>query len=164
MKSGLKFGGIFRIKCYNKDGVLLWEDNPKNLVTDEGLAHIMDSMFVLSGVTPNAAYYIGLTDGGPTVVASDTLTLHPGWAEILDYTGDRPEFVKARTNLVVDNLLNKAVFTMSGPATVGGAFIASVDTGSTGILLSGTEFTSGDKLISNGDTIEVSYEFASSSL
>lgn len=165
MKTGLKFGGIFRIVCYDKDGVLKWEDNPKNLVMDEGLAHIMDATFSLSGVTPYAAWYIGLTDGGPTVAASDTLVDHAGWAEVTEYDqASRQEFVKVRTNLSVDNLLSKAVFTINSPVTVGGAFIASEATGSAGVLMSAAAFESGDKIVSNGDTIEVSYEFASSSL
>jgi hypothetical protein len=42
MESGFKVGGVFYVKCFDKDGNLKWEDEAKNLVTDDGLDHILD--------------------------------------------------------------------------------------------------------------------------
>ena len=165
MKTGnFKMGGIFRIKCFDSEGNLKWEDTSKNLVVDEGLQHILDAVFTLSAVTPNANYYIGLTDGTPAVSANDTLASHAGWVEVTAYSeANRQEYVEARTSLTVDNSASKAIFSMNASSTVGGAFIASVNSGTAGLLLAASAFANGDKAVTNGDTIEVQYDFSASS-
>jgi len=165
MKTGnFKLGGIFRIKCFDSEHNLKWETESKNLVVDEGLAHILDAVFTLSAVTPNANYYIGLTDGTPTISANDTLASHAGWIEVTDYTeGTRQEYVEARTALTVDNAASKGVFSINASATVGGAFICSASSGTTGTLLAASAFSTGDKPVTSGDTIEVQYDYSASS-
>lgn len=165
MKTGnFKLGGIFRIKCFDSDHNLKWETKSKNLVVDEGLQHILDAIFTLSAVTPNANYYIGLTDGTPAISANDTLAAHAGWVEVTAYSeAARQEFVEVRTTLTVDNSASKAIFSMNASTTVGGAFIGSVDTGTAGLLLAASAFANGDKAVTSGDTIEVQYDFSGSS-
>ena len=159
--NNLKFGGIFRIRCYNANGTLRWEDISENIVVDQGFYHILDALFVLDGEVPNANYYVGLTDSEPSISASDTLTTHTGWTEVTDYTETtRPEYVKLRTGQTVDNLISKAVFSINNTVTVGGIFITNANTGTTGMLLSAAAFSSGDKEVVNGNTLETEYIFA----
>jgi hypothetical protein len=50
---------------------------------------------------------------------------------------------------------------MTGTATIAGAFLASVDTGTSGILFSVSNFQSpGDRAVVNGDTLNCTYEFS----
>jgi len=165
MDKGFKVGGIFRVKCYDPNGILKWEDVSKNLVVDEGLQHILDSIFTLGGETPKTNFYIGLTDGTPAVSASDTLAAHAGWVEVTDYSeAARQEYVEARTSLTVDNSASKSIFSINGSATVGGAFICDQTTGTAGLLLAASAFANGDKTVTSGDTIEVQYDFSASSV
>lgn len=164
MNNGIKLGGVFKIKCFDKSGSLRWEDKSSNIVVTQGLAHVLDAVYTLGGVTPHTNYYIGLTDGSPTTAAGDTLASHSGWIEVTGYTeGARQEYVEARTGLTVDNSASKAVFSINATETVGGAFICSVNSGTSGDLLAVSAFTNGDKAVTSGDTIEVQYDFSVSS-
>ncbi len=165
MNQGIKIGGVFRVKCYNKDGQLRWEDTSKNIVPNAGLEHTLDLIFSLGGAVANTNYYIGLTDGSPTTSPNDTLASHAGWSEVNDYVeGSRQEYVENRTGLTVNNAGNKAVFSINNTATVGGSFICSAANGTTGLLLAVSAFSNGNKSVSNGDTIEVQYDFTSASV
>ena len=158
--NNFKLGGIFTIECFDKNGNFKWKDVSHNIVTDEGIAYVLDLIFSLGGVTQNPHYYIGIVDASPTISSSDTLSSHAGWAEITPYSETaRQEFNEERTGLVVSNTTLKAVFSINTTATLGGSFVASSDTGTSGMLLSVSAFANGDKAVSNGDTITVSYEF-----
>ena len=164
MNNGFKMGGIFKVKCFDVNDILKWETTSKNLVVDEGIGHVLDAVFTLSAVTPHANFYIGLTDGTPTVAGGDTLVSHAGWVEVTDYSEvTRQEYVEARTGYTVDNSASKAVFSINGTATVGGSFICSAGTGTAGELLAASAFANGDKSVTSGDTIEVQYDFSASS-
>ncbi len=164
MKQGLKIGGVFKVTCYDKNGKIKWNDVSKNLVSNVGLEHVLDAIFSLGGVVANANYYIGLTDGTPTVAAADTLASHAGWVEVSGYVEPaRQEFVEARTSRTISNSASKAVFSINATATVGGCFITSASTGTTGLLLAASAFANGDKSVTNGDTIEVQYDFTATS-
>lgn len=153
-----KMGGVFTLECYDREGRLKWRDTIKNLVTTEGIGHALDVLFA-SG-TQVATWYVGLTDGTPTVVAGDTLASHTGWTEVTAYTGNRQEFVDVRSGGTVSNSASKATFAITGSATVGGAFLASAASGTTGTLLSGGAFTGGDKSVAADDTINAQYDFS----
>jgi len=164
MKDKFKLGGVFLVTCYDKYGKMKWQERSKNLVVTVGLEHILDGLFSLGGVIANPNYYLGLTDGTPTIVAGDTLGSHAGWAEVADYDETtRQAFTAARTGLTVDNSVSKAVYSINATATVGGAFITSADTGTTGLLLAASAFSNGDKPVTSGDTVEVQYDFSATS-
>ena len=118
-------------------GELVWEDDVKNLVVDEGLNDLLDKYFKGSSYT--AAHYLGLTDGTPTVAAGDTMSSHSGWSEVTAYDETARQTIVWGTvaSKSVDNSSNKATFTIKADSTtIGGAFVVTNSTkgGTTGIL------------------------------
>lgn len=163
-REGLVGGGVFTITCYDKDGNLKWENKAKNLVVNVGLQDMNTKYF--KGVTYTAAWYLGLVTGpGPsTFAAADTLA-SKAWTEFTNYSGNRKAvtFGTATTAdpSVIDNNASQATFNITGTATVAGAFLASVDTGTSGVLFSEADFESpGDRAVVSGDTLNVKYEFS----
>lgn len=157
-------GGVFRFKCYDKDGNLKWEDSTHNLVVNEGLKDLNDKYF--SGSSYTATWYLGLVNASPSpsYAAGDTLASHAGWAETTDYSGDRKAVTFGAATLadpsVIDNTGSPSQFSMTGTVTVAGAFLSSVATGTSGILFSVSNFEApGNRDVVNGDTLSVSYEF-----
>lgn len=163
---GAKGGGVFTVTCFDKDGNLKWEEKAHNLVVNEGLQNMNDEYFTGSGYT--AAWYIGLVTGpgaGNTYAAGDTLASHIGWTENTDYSGNRKAATFGTPTTadpsVIDNSGSVAVFAITGTATIAGAFLASVNTGTSGILFSVSNFQSpGDRAVTSGDTLNVTYEFS----
>ena len=158
-------GGVFHFKCYDKDGNLKWEDSTPNLVVNEGLKDLNDKYF--SGSAYTATWYLGLVNASPSpsYAAGDTLASHAGWVETTDYSGNRKAVTFGAATLadpsVITNSAVPSQFSMTGTVTVAGAFLASVDTGSSGILFSVSSFQSpGDRNVVNGDTLSVTYEFS----
>lgn len=160
MKDGFKVGGRFEVQCFGPDGKLKWEDTAKNIVTNQGLNHILD--VVLHGTTAVSPWYVGLTDGTPTVAAADTISSHAGWVEVTAYADNRKEYVEAAaSSQSTTNSANKASFAINADSTtIGGAFLFSAATGTTGTLLCVAAFTGGDKAADNGDTLEVTYSIS----
>lgn len=163
-REGLVGGGVFTITCYDKDGNLKWEDKAKNLVVNVGLQDMNTKYF--KGSTYTAAWYLGLVTGpGPSSFAAADTLASKSWTEFTNYTGDRKAvtFGTATTAdpSVIDNDASQASFSITGTATVAGAFLASVDTGTSGVLFSEADFeTPGDRAVVNGDTLNVKYEFS----
>lgn len=159
-KIGLTRSTHYFIECIDKDGNLKWTEEFYNLVVTAGLNDSLDKQFKASSYT--AAWYVGLADGTPTFVAGDTLASHAGWTEITAYTGNRKALTLGTiSGGSVDNSASKASFVMNNTATVGGAFIASVDTGTSGILYGGGAF-SGDRSLLSGDTLNVTVTLTAS--
>jgi hypothetical protein len=159
--------GVFTIQCFGQDGNLKWEEKNPNLVVNEGLEDMNNKYF--TGSTYTAAWYLGLITGpgsGTTIAAADTLASHTGWTEYSDYTGNRKSVTFAAASLadpsVIDNSASPSAFVITAPGgTVAGAFLASVDTGSAGILFSASDFQSpGDRAVVAGDTLSVAYTFS----
>jgi len=145
------------IECFAPDGELKWTEEITNLVTNAGLDDVLTQY--LKGSAYTAAFYVGLTDGAPTVAAGDTMSSHVGWAEVVAYTeATRPALTLGTVaSQSVDNSASKAAFSVNATATVGGAFIAtgSAKSGTTGTLYGVGAFTGGDKAVANGDTLNV---------
>jgi hypothetical protein len=158
-------GGVFTVTCYDKDGNLKWEETNPNLVVNEGLQDMNTKYF--KGVTYTAAWFIGLVTGpgsGTTFAAADTLASHVGWTENTSYSGNRKAatFGTATTAdpSVISNTASPAQFTMNGTTTIGGAFLCSVATGTSGILFSASDFQApGDRSVVSGDVLNVTYTF-----
>ena len=162
-----KAGGVYKIQCVGADGNVKWEDEMHNLVVNTGLQSMV--AVYLDGATQITTWYLGLITGpgsGTTIAAGDTLASHAGWTEFTNYSGNRKTatFGTATTAdpSVINNTASPASFSISGAGgTVAGAFLASVDTGTSGTLFSASDFQSpGDRVVVSGDTLNVSYTFS----
>jgi hypothetical protein len=162
-------GGVFTVTCVGADGKEKWSDTFHNLVVNEGLQDMNSKYFVGAGYT--AAWFLGLVQGpgsGTTFAAGDTLASHAGWTELVPgtaYTGNRKTatFGTATTAdpSVISNSASPASFAMLVNGTVvAGALLASVNSGTSGVLFSAGDFTGGDKTVDNGDTLNVTYSFS----
>lgn len=170
-KEKMQAGGVFHFQCFDKDGNLKWEDKAHNLVVNEGLQDMNNKYF--KGVTYSAAWYLGLITGpgaNTTISAGDTLASHGatgagGWTEDTAYSGNRKAVTFGTPTLadpsVISNSASPAQFSITGTTTIAGAFLASVATGTSGILFSASDFQSpGDRSVVNGDTLNVTYQFS----
>jgi hypothetical protein len=160
-------GGVYKVQCVGADGHVKWEEEMHNLVVNQGLQSMVS--VYLDGATQITTWYIGLITGpgsGTTIAAGDTLASHAGWTEFTNYSGNRKTatFGTATTAdpSVIDNTASPASFSISGAGgTVAGAFLASVDTGTSGTLFSASDFQSpGDRVVVSGDTLNVQYTFS----
>ena len=167
LKSQVAAGGVYTVQCFDKDGNLKWEDKSHNLVVNEGLKDMNDKYF--SGSSYTAAWYIGLITGpasGTAFAAGDTLASHAGWTEFSDYSGARKAAVFAAATLadpsVITNSASPASFAITGAGgVVAGAFLASVNSGTSGILFSESDFQApGDRTVVSGDTLNITYTFS----
>lgn len=160
-------GGVYTIQCVGADGQVKWEQNTPNLVVNQGLQN-MNTTYFNSG-TQVTTWYVGLITGpgsGTTIAASDTLASHAGWTEFSNYVGNRKAAVFGTATTadpsVIANTASPAQFIISGAGgTVAGAFLASVATGTSGVLFSASDFQSpGDRVVVNGDILNVTYTFS----
>jgi len=162
LHGGARVRGHYKIVCRDKDGNVKWEDEIHNIVVNAGLDHLLD--VTLSGATQITTWYVGLTDGTPTVAAGDTMSSHTGWTEVTAYDeANRVTWTDAGvSSQSVTNSASTATFTCSTDSTtVGGAFLTSDNTksGTTGTLYSVGAFSGGDKSLDDNDTLDVTATF-----
>lgn len=161
-------GGVFHVQCFDKDGVLKWEDSSHNLVVNVGLQDMNAKYFTGSGYT--AAWYLGLYGAAASnnPAATDTMSSHAGWTEVTAYSqATRPVCTfgvpTTADPSVATNSASPASFSINATTTVGGAFLTTSNTkgGTTGTLFSAADFSSpGDRSVVSGDTIVVTYTFS----
>jgi hypothetical protein len=164
-------GGVYTVTCIGPDGVEKWSDTFHNLVMNGGLAN-MNGVYFASGAQ-STTWYLGLVTGpgsGTTYSATDTLASHGstgagGWTENTDYTpsGRKAVTFGSATSAnpsVISNSASPTSFSMNGTATIAGAFLCNVSTGTSGVLFSAGDFTGGDKSVASGDTLNVTYTFS----
>jgi len=164
----LRAGGIFTVTCRDKSGNLKWQSKSHNLVVNVGLADMNTKYFKGSGYT--AAWYVGIYGPASTnsPSSSDTMASHAGWTEVTDYSNPtRPLAVFGNATTadpsVIANSASPAQFLITASANVGGAFLTTGDLpgGSSGILFSASDFQApGDRVVQNGDTLNVTYTFS----
>lgn len=151
----------YNFTCIDANGNIKWNAVIDNLVTTVGKNDLLTQYFKGSAYT--ATWYIGLIDNasytsGPA--AGDTSASHGGWIENTVYSN------ATRPSLTFGTAAGGSLATSSastfningGPNTLKGGFIISNSTkgGSTGILYSAATFSGGDRIVSNGDTLNVS--------
>ena len=173
MEERAKATGKYIVECFDKDGKLKWTAETPNLVVNVGLQYMAGT--ALTSTAQITTWYIGLYGSGATNTpnAGDTMSSHGaagsgGWTEVTDYTeATRPAATfAAATNAnpsVVTNTASKAVFSINGTTTVGGAFLTSNNTksGTTGTLFSAADFQApGDRSVVSGDVLNVTYQFS----
>jgi len=163
---GLSAGGVFTVTCIDKDGHEKWVDIAPNLVVNTGLQAMNTQFF--TGAAYTAAWYVGLVNGtsaSTTFSGGDTLASHTGWTENSSYTGTRKAATFGAATLAdpsnINNASSTASFTMNANATIAGAFLANVASGTTGLLFSAADFQSpGDRTVVSGDVLNITYSFS----
>ena len=162
---GMSAGGVFTVTCYDSEGKEKWVDICPNLVVNVGLQDMNNKYFTGSSYT--AAWYIGLVNGtsaSTTFSGGDTLASHVGWDENTSYSGNRKALSFGAATLAdpsnINNASSAASFTMNANATIAGAFVANVATGTSGTLFSVSDFQSpGDRTVVSGDVLNITYSF-----
>lgn len=160
---GYQTGGYYVVECFGADGQSKWKDDIKNLVTTVGLNLTVSTIL---GNTAAGAVYMGLKGTG-TPSAGDTQASHATWNEVGGtnapaYTGNRqtPTFGSASGGVIATS--TPVVFAMTSSGTVAGCFIniggSATKDDTTGTLFSVGDFTAGSKIVTNGDTLSVSYQ------
>lgn len=149
----------YAFTCYKADGSVRWQEEIENLVTTVGKNDLLTQYF--KGAAYTAAWFCGLISSvsyttGPD--AGDTAASHPGWTENVTYAeATRPAitFGTAAGGSLAASA--ESVFNITGAATLKGAFTISNSTkgGATGILYSAALFSTGDRGMQNGDTLNV---------
>lgn len=154
--------GYYEVKCHGYDGLLKWEDVIYNVVTTVGKNGVLDTYL---GNVSAGAVVMGLKGTG-TAVAADTQASHGTWLEVglanaPVYTGNRqtPSFSAASAGVKTTSAA--VTFTMTSSGTVAGCFIniggSSTKDNTTGTLFSAGDFTAGNKTVTSGDTLSVTY-------
>jgi hypothetical protein len=169
----MKLKGQYTAKCYDKNGILKWEDTIENTVMDLGANLALDTLF---GGAQNTAYFLGLISsiGYSTIAAANTMVSHSGWNEAgngSNYPNWSTPASNARATITWNAASARAkaiassatfVFATNG-GTVKGCFIVTgsgavaTNNSTAGTLYSAGLFTGGDKVVSVGDTLNVSY-------
>lgn len=164
--------GVFTAVCYDENGNKKWEDTFPNTVTTVGKNAILNTHFGSAAVVANRnTWYMGLiTSNGYSAIASaDTHASHAGWLESGANGGRAPGYSQttrrqvtfAAASSATKATSNNVVFTINVAGTVKGAFIANNSTKASAnaspTLYSAGLFTVGDKTVSSGDTLNVTY-------
>jgi len=128
IKERAKLRGMFHWECwrpYKEDhGIVFarkqWEDDFHNIITNEGLDHILN--VILHGSTQITTWYCGLVETNTTPAAAMTYAT-PSFTESTAYDeATRPAYNEAASSSQsITNSANKAVFTISGTKTMYGA-------------------------------------------
>jgi hypothetical protein len=161
--------GRYTIECIGADGQLKWRDTIENVVCTVGKNLMLDTAFAGSAYTV-VGPYMGLISSVSysAVAAGDTMTSHTGWLEsggtnAPTYTGNRKTAVWSAATAGAKALSAALSFAITSTGTVKGAFLhfgtgavnTKDDTG--GVLWSAGTFSTGDKAVVNGDTLNCSY-------
>lgn len=141
----------YRVECVGADGRVKWVEEFSNLVTTAGKNDLMTKYF--KGSTYTAAWYLGLKGAG-SAAAGDTLASHAGWSEVSPYSGNRPAITFGTASGGSLAASSAVSYSITGSATVAGAFIASANTGTSGTLYSAGDFAASRSVV-NGDTLNV---------
>jgi len=141
---------IFSEKLLSFELETKWTEDVVNLVMTAGKTDIVDKYFKGSSYT--AAWYMGLKGAG-TIAAGDTLASHAGWSEVTPYAGNRPAITWGTTSSG-SNTATAVSYTINATATVAGAFVCTVNTGTSGVLYSCSDFAA-SRSVASGDTLNV---------
>lgn len=158
MGSNLRLDDYWTVQCFGPDGKLKWSDTFENLVVTVGKNDLLQKY--LTGSSYTAAFSVGLTGTTPTFASGDTMASHSGWTEVVAYSQSTRVAYTAGTASAgsIDNSGSVAVFSINANGTtLGGAFLCtnSTKSGTSGTLFGGAAFSSGDKVLGSGDTLNV---------
>jgi len=168
--------GKYFVECFGSDGALKWRDEAPNVVCTAGKNIMLDA--ISSAYTP-VGPYIGLISsiGYSATAAADTMASHAGWNEAgngVNYPNWSTPASNARAtpswsaasagSKAISSAVSFVIATNGG--TVKGCFMVfasgavTTNNNTSGTLLSAGVFSGGDKVVSIGDTLNVSYSLA----
>src|SRR5215471_5956930 len=161
--------GRYEIECIDADGILKWREIIDNVVQTVGKNLALDTFLAGSAYTVTGPYLGLISSTSYTAVAAgDTMASHAGWLEAgganaPTYSGNRKTAAWAAASAGSKALSAALSFAITSSGTVKGAFLtygsgASATKDNTGgILWSAGTFSTGDKAVNNGDTLNVNY-------
>jgi hypothetical protein len=162
--------GTYKAFCYDSAGNVKWEDEFPNAVTTAGKNLLLDTHFKAANVTAfTTTWYMGLiaANGYTAISTSDTMGSHTGWKESGENNASAPGYSQSTRRQITmaaassgsKATSNAVVFSINVAGTVKGAFIVNQSTkaGLTGTLYSAGLFTVGDKVVTSGDTLNITY-------
>lgn len=153
--------GVYHGKIV-RDGVVIDEFESPNLVTNEGLNHLLS--IELAAGTQITSWYLAPYEGNYTPVASVTAaTITAASTECTAYTQSTRQAWTAGSvsSQAVSNSASPATFTFNATKTIYGAFLISNSTKSatSGTLFSASLFGSA-KSVTSGDQLILTYSFS----
>lgn len=164
--------GRYDVVCIGPDGKVKWRDHIDNVVCTIGKNVALDSFLAGSAYTVTGPF-MGLISSASfsAVSAADTMASHAGWLEAGNanaptYSGTRKTAAWSAASGGSKALSAALSFAITGTGTVKGAFMTygtgAVNTidSTAGTLLSAGLFAGGDKIVGNGDTLQVSYSLS----
>jgi len=172
----LRWGGVFDVTCFGPDGVEKWHDTIVNTACDEGVRLAFDTILAGSAYTVVGPFMGLISSVGYTAIArTDTLAnTGRGWTEA--GSTNAPTFTAPRKTMTPWNaasgsppskaLTSALAFAITSSGTVKGAIVIYGAGSNNSILNSGGQllsaglFSGGDKIVGNGDTLNVSWSFA----
>jgi hypothetical protein len=164
--------GVFTISCVDGEGKVKWSDEFPNTVTTAGKNALLNTYFAQAAVVANrTTWYMGLivSNGYSTISAADTHASHAGWLESGANGARAPGYSQTtRRSLTWSTASsgskatsNAAIFSVNVSGTVKGAFIANsaikASTNASAVIYSAGLFSVGDKAVTSGDTLNVTY-------
>lgn len=150
---------------YSEKGVILYDSEGENLVTNEGFNNLLNILF---SIQAQNAFYIGLVDNSGFTAFATTDTAAQiggsnGWAEITGYAESTRQVLTcvSAVSQATSNAASVANFTMSGSGTAKGFFVgsASAKSATTGFLLNEAAFTGGNITFTAGGVIAVTCNY-----
>lgn len=169
--------GRYEVECFDHNGDLKWSDHIDNVITTPGKNLLLDTVLAGAAYTATGPF-MGLISAvsyaaGP--VAADTMASHAGWTEAgganaPTYTAPRKTTAagwnaasagsKALTAALAFAITSGTNVVVKGCFLAFGTGALSTIDNTGGTLLSAGLFSGGDKTVSSGDTINVSYSLA----
>lgn len=160
----LEARGVYTVECIGPDGEVRWTETIENLVTTQGKNSLLDKFLGLGAAHTNVLLAL---KGAGAAAAADTYASHAGWAELTDYTGNRPAAAFAAASGGSKVTSAAVAFAITGTVTVAGVALmmsASTTKGDTAlagaILLSAGDFSGGSRALVSGDTLNCNYSLA----
>jgi hypothetical protein len=161
--------GRYEIECIGADGKMKWREVIDNVVQTVGKNLALDTFLAGSAYTVTGPF-MGLISSTSysAVAAGDTMASHAGWLEAgganaPTYSGNRKTAVWSAASAGAKALSAALSFAITSTGTVKGAFlcygsgVSATKDNTGGTLWSAGTFSTGDKSVVNGDTLNVNY-------
>ena len=161
--------GRYEIECIGEDGRLKWREIIDNVVATVGKNLALDTFLAGSTYTVTGPFMGLISSTSYTAVAAgDTMASHAGWLEAggtnaPTYTGNRKTAAWSAAASGSKALSAALSYAITSSGTVKGAFLCygtgAVNTkdDANGTLWSAGTFSTGDKAVVNGDTLNVNF-------